>query len=112
METKVVRMPPEFEASMDALIELSSLGSRPEFQSIVRFGGTGPLPPEESAHNRRVAHKYRRARVKIIAKHEVFEEYLKPLREEANIITARLTEVTIEIAALEMLRQKKSKTAT
>jgi hypothetical protein len=92
-----------------AYLEIHALDSRSDLQQHYRFGGR--LSDIEVAENNRTKKRRLREKLKIIAKHEVFDEYLKPLHAQHQHLCDELERVHLQIAALEMLRKKKAKTA-
>lgn len=92
-----------------AYLEIQELSSRNDLNLNHRFGGR--LTPEEVAENKRIVNRRLREKLKIIAKHGVFDEYLKPLQAQHHHLCEELERVHLQIAALEMLRKKRAKTA-
>lgn len=98
-ETRLLTIPsPVFSPSETARLELIALTSRQEFCR----GGVcgGHMPPEMIEENKQKDHAYHAARLEIIKKHGVAEEYLKPLLEEERRLQGELARVQTEIAEL------------
>lgn len=85
-----------------AYLEILELPSRPELRTEVMLGG--PLPPEMVAENNRRLQERRRQKFAIIAKYNVFDEYLKPLREKEILLSNELKNIQEDIADLEKLK--------
>jgi uncharacterized protein YydD (DUF2326 family) len=98
-ETVVLTIPsPVFSPSETARLELIALTSRQEFCRGGVFGSH--MPSEMIEENKRKDQAYRAARLEIIKKHGVAEEYLKPLLEEEKRLQGELARVQREIAEL------------
>lgn len=87
-----------------AELELAALSSRPEFQSEIVFGG--PIPPAMKKHNRERREAYEKAKLDIIAKYGLFDEYLQPLLEDEQRLESELASVQAQIRGLIARRKK------